>query len=183
MSNLNTYIQLARSVFQKKQELYGPSWLWLRPHALLDHIFIKALRIRTISSKGSQQIKNESEQDDWLAIINYSIMMLIRLNHDNNKLQNPTHILQAWEKSITDITQLQKKKTHDYGDAWKQMHYSSFIDIVLTRVERMRSILGNNAVSWEDLSPDQKKLLADQLKDIVNYSLFALHFLDKARTR
>ena len=59
-------------------------------------------------------------------------------------------------------------KNHDYDEAWRQMRVSSFTDIILTKLHRIKQI--------ED--HDGKTLVSEGVEagymDIINYSIFAL---------
>jgi len=74
-----------RELFVKKMKDYGTAWRILRPSSLTDQIYIKAQRIRSIEEKGAQKV-SEGIADEFVGIINYSIMALIQLelnNYDN----------------------------------------------------------------------------------------------------
>jgi hypothetical protein len=59
-------------------------------------------------------------------------------------------------------------KNHDYGEAWRDMRISSYTDMILTKLHRVKQIEEN----------DGKTLISEGVeghyKDIVNYALFAL---------
>src|SRR5690606_7213370 len=66
------------------------------------------------------------------------------------------------------IEELMLRKNHDYGEAWRNMTQESFVDLILTKLLRIRQIMGN----------DGKTLISEGIEaniyDIVNYALFAL---------
>jgi hypothetical protein len=45
-----------QDIFAKKTRDYGTAWRVLRPISIVDQIFIKAQRIRTIQEKGKQKV-------------------------------------------------------------------------------------------------------------------------------
>ncbi len=59
-------------------------------------------------------------------------------------------------------------KNHDYGEAWRDMLISSFTDLIMMRILRIRQIAVN----------DGKTLVSEgidaNLLDITNYAIFAL---------
>jgi hypothetical protein len=59
-------------------------------------------------------------------------------------------------------------KNHDYDEAWRNMRVSSYTDIILMKLLRIKSIEDNKG----------KTIVSEGLdanyQDIINYSLFAL---------
>ncbi len=157
-----SWVKRAQEVFQSKQKQYGDAWQWLRPLGLLDHLFIKARRLYNLGNCPGQVA--ESPVETWLGILNYAIMGLMRLNQ------------WSWEEAVHHVFTTYQKKNHDYGEAWREMHPTSFVDIVLMRVARARHFLAPEQNSWSALreSSQLSALLQDQLTDIANYALFAL---------
>ncbi|HEX2607393.1 MAG TPA: DUF1599 domain-containing protein, partial [Flavisolibacter sp.] len=47
-------VQSCETIFLKKTKDYGTSWRVLRTISIVDQIYIKAQRIRTIQEKGAQ---------------------------------------------------------------------------------------------------------------------------------
>lgn len=175
MSTPNTLIQYNRvfdhcfDIFYSKNKDYGTSWRLLRTASLIDQIFIKAWRIRQIQEVGIQKIE-DSIEEEFMAMVNYSIMGLIQLNHDLDWSQelNKEQVKDMYIKEREKVTSLMLKKNHDYGEAWRQLSQFSFVDLILTKLERMKSILAN----------DGKTLISEGLDanfhDIINYAIFAL---------
>ena len=58
------------------------------------------------------------------------------------------------------------KKNHDYGEAWRSMRVSSYTDLILTKIERIKELedLGGDALVSEGVD-------ANYL-DIINYAVF-----------
>ena len=69
-----------REIFELKTKDYGTAWRILRPASLTDQIFIKASRIRSIQQKQAMLV-DESIDNEFVAIVNYSIMSMIQLDH------------------------------------------------------------------------------------------------------
>src|SRR5205814_1085508 len=87
MSNTNAQyddaVKSCRDIFIKKTKDYGTSWRVLRTISVVDQIFIKALRIRTIQEKKQQKVGDDIASE-FKGIINYAVIGLIQL-----KLENP----------------------------------------------------------------------------------------------
>ena len=67
-----------KDIFIKKMKDYGSAWRILRLSSLTDQIFIKAQRIRSIELKGSQMV-DEDIRNEFIGIVNYSLIALIQL--------------------------------------------------------------------------------------------------------
>ena len=50
-------VKICRDIFLKKTADYGTSWRVLRMISILDQIYIKAKRIRTIQETGSHRVE------------------------------------------------------------------------------------------------------------------------------
>src|SRR5450432_3031663 len=72
-------IQGCRDIFLKKTTDYGTSWRVYRTISVVDQIYIKAKRIRTIQEKGAQKIGDDII-GEFKGILNYSIIGLIQLD-------------------------------------------------------------------------------------------------------
>src|SRR4051812_4352886 len=70
-------INLCKDIFLKKVQDYGTAWRVLRTISVVDQIFIKALRIRTIQEKKMQLVADDIT-GEFKGIINYSVIGLIQ---------------------------------------------------------------------------------------------------------
>lgn len=162
-------ITICKDVFVKKMYDYGTSWRHLRPSSITDQIFIKAKRLKTLDILKTQQVSDKPE-DEWIGIINYSVIALIQLELQNDeRIDMPyDQIINLYDKNIQQVKNLMLKKNHDYGAAWKDMRVSSFIDLVLVKLHRIKQIENNHG----------KTLISEGVEtnymDIINYSIFAL---------
>ena len=75
----DTVIRACRDLFHKKMKDYGSAWRILRLSSLTDQIFIKAQRIRGLQKNNVRKI-DEGQSDEFIGIVNYSIMALIQLD-------------------------------------------------------------------------------------------------------
>ena len=163
----------AKDIFTAKLQDYGMAWIVLRPTTLLDLLFIKAHRIRTIEEKGRQEVP-DSIEDDFIGIINYSIMILMVFECEGLNIESPIdETLKCYSKVVDKVLALLKKKNSDYGDAWKLMLPSSFTDIILMKVLRL-----TNEIATKGLT---KEIAESHLMDIINYSIFAILTVKKRR--
>lgn len=162
-------VALCRDVFQKKMQDYGSAWRVLRPSSLTDQIYIKAQRIRSLQSKGTQKIL-EGIAPEFIGIVNYSIMGLVQLElgaSDTIDLdEKEANILYA--KYFENARSLMHDKNHDYGEAWRDMRVSSLTDIILMKLLRIKQIENNQGKASFSEGIDANYY------DIINYAVFAL---------
>ncbi|MEI7919480.1 MAG: DUF1599 domain-containing protein [bacterium] len=155
-------------IYTKKHEDYGSSWVILRLPSFTDQIFIKAKRIRTIQEVGNQKVIDGIE-GEYLGIVNYCIMALIRISHPDLAADvDKATALEFYQKEIARVYSLLEAKNHDYGEAWRDMRQTSFVDLILQKLIRIKQIEAN----------DGKTLVSEGVdagyQDIINYSIFAL---------
>ena len=162
-------IQKCVDLFKKKTHDYGTAWRILRPSSLTDQIFIKAQRIRTIEEKGESKV-GEGIEDEFVGIINYSLMALIQLELPLDaplELQGENAIsLYTEQARIT--KELMMNKNHDYGEAWRDMRVSSFTDLILMKILRIKQIEDNSGKTLVSEGIDSG------FRDMINYAVFAL---------
>ena len=162
-------IATCSDIFIKKTKDYGTAWRVLRIISVVDQIFIKALRIRTIQDIGSQKIGDDIESE-FKGIINYSVIGLIQLKLGDPKVDElPVEKVQAmYHEYVKFAKTTMLDKNHDYGEAWRDMSQESYADLILMKLMRIRQILTN----------DGKTLISEGIDanfvDILNYAVFAL---------
>jgi hypothetical protein len=161
------------SVFVAKTKDYGTSWRVLRPISIVDQLYIKAQRIRTIQDTGVQKV-NEDIQGEWKAIINYGIIALMQMDLiDNDDWDVPVHEAhELYHKHFRETYELMLQKNHDYGEAWRNMSQESLADLILTKVLRIKQIIANNGKTVVSEGIDAN------YRDIINYAVFALILAD-----
>ena len=167
-------IQKCKSIFINKSKDYGTSWRVMRLSSITDQIFIKAQRIRNIEEKGSQKIGDDIESE-YMGIVNYCIMGLIQIElTDSKELNLPIEELTAlYDKYAASTKMLMENKNHDYGEVWRDMRVSTFTDILLVRLMRIKQIEDNEGQTIMSEGIDAN------LQDMINYSLFALIRIDE----
>ncbi len=174
VSEYREVIAGCKALFEKKTRDYGTAWRILRLPSITDQIFIKAQRIRSIQEKGDQRV-NDSIQEEFVGIINYSIIALMQVAlGKSEELEMPFGELEPiYDTVVNETVELLKKKNHDYGEAWREMRITSITDIILMKLLRVKQIENN----------DGQTLVSEGVKanyqDIINYSVFALIKLNK----
>ena len=163
-------------LFEKKGKDYGTAWRILRLPSLTDQIFIKAQRLRSIEQKGEQLVDDPLE-GEFIGILNYSIMALIQL--DKGIAEQPDmdweNASAAYLEKANEAKELMLKKNHDYGEAWRDMRVSSFTDLIIQKLLRVKQIEDNKGKTLVSEGLDANYL------DMINYSVFALiKFMEKA---
>lgn len=165
----DSVINLCRQLFEKKMKDYGPAWRILRLPSLTDQIFIKAQRLRSIEMKGTQLVEDDL-QGEFIGILNYSLIALINLElgvADQPDLSDEEAML-AYDKFAGESKSLMERKNHDYGEAWRDMRISSFTDLILQKLLRIKQIEDNKGKTLVSEGIDANYF------DMVNYSVFAL---------
>jgi len=173
MSNTNQQydqvINSCREIYLKKAKDYGTSWRVLRTISIVDQVFIKAKRIRTIQENKTQRVSDDISSE-FKGILNYAIIGLIQLDLKSEEAEdlsvNKAELL--YDEKVVIAKKLMQDKNHDYGEAWREMSQESFVDLILVKLLRIKQILMN----------DGKTIISEGIDanyyDIVNYSVFAL---------
>jgi hypothetical protein len=156
-------------IFFKKTKDYGTAWRVLRIISVVDQIFIKALRIRTIQDIGNQKIGDDISSE-FKGILNYAVIGLMQLKLGDPKVEelDLKLVQELYESNVHFAKSTMLDKNHDYGEAWRDMSQESYADLILMKLLRIRQILNN----------DGKTLISEGIDanfvDILNYSAFAL---------
>lgn len=162
-------ITACKDIFLKKAKDYGTAWRVLRTISIVDQIFIKAQRIRTIQQKGEQKV-SDGIAAEFKGIINYAVIGLIQLElpEDAPEEMDINEVSVLFDKYVQTAKCLMQDKNHDYGEAWRSMSQESFVDLILMKLQRIRQILNN----------DGKTIMSEGVDanyhDIINYAVFAL---------
>ena len=158
-----------REIFRKKTADYGTSWLVLRLSSLADQIFIKAQRIRTIDMLEVKKVAEEMDSE-FIGIVNYAIIGLIRLEWKESAEEEIelNELMSRYDEKMKSAKELMTAKNHDYGEAWRDMLISSFTDLIMMRILRIRKIASNEGKTVASEGIDAN------LFDIINYAIFAL---------
>ncbi|MBN2616359.1 MAG: DUF1599 domain-containing protein [Bacteroidales bacterium] len=167
-------IDQCRAVYENKLKDYGVSWRILRTPSLTDQIYIKANRIRSIQRKGEQKV-DEGIKPEFIGIVNYACMALIQLElgFAEEPDLSAQKAIELFNKYIYQARDLMLNKNHDYDEAWRKMRISSYTDIILMKLLRVKEIENNQGRTLVSEGLDANYF------DIINYSVFALIKLDE----
>jgi hypothetical protein len=169
-------VQKCKVIFIKKTIDYGTSWRVLRTISIIDQLFIKAQRIRTIQEKGTQRVGDDIT-GEFIGMVNYSVIGLIQDELKTAGIEElpVARVEQLYDDKIAFVKRIMQDKNHDYGEAWRDMSQESFVDLVLMKLMRVRQILANEG----------KTLISEGIDanytDIINYSLFALILIEEGK--
>lgn len=162
-------LNMCKEIFEKKTIDYGTAWRILRPQSLTDQIFIKAKRIRSVE-QSQENLVGESLLNEYIGIYNYCVMALIQLKYNTNIEEeiDPKQLAEWYTELTTQTKELMLKKNQDYGEAWREMRVSTYTDLILMKLLRIRQIEDNEG----------KTLVSEGLdanfQDMMNYAIFAL---------
>lgn len=162
-------VEKCKNIFFKKNKDYGTAWRVLRTISIVDQIYIKAQRIRTIQDLKQQKVGDDIS-GEFKGIINYAVIGLIQLELPPDAPEDvpAAEVELLYNKYIGEAKSLMQDKNHDYGEAWRSMSQQSFVDLILMKMQRIRQILNNEG----------KTLISEGIDanyhDIMNYAVFAL---------
>ena len=84
--------------------------------------------------------------------------------------------MKAYDSYAKEALSLMLKKNHDYDEAWRNMRVSSYTDLILTKIQRVKEM--------EDLH--EKTLVSEGIDanymDIINYAVFGAIKLKEQET-
>src|SRR5690606_17350932 len=109
--------------------------------------------------------------NEFVGIINYCIMALIQLElgpDESAVHMNGKDVESYYDLEVEKTKALMGNKNHDYGEAWRDMRISTFTDLILVkllRIKQMEDLQGQTLIS-EGVDAN--------FRDIINYSIFAL---------
>ncbi len=172
----DSIVNTAIDIFGKKTKDYGTSWRVLRTISVVDQVFIKALRIKTIQEKKEQKVADDISSE-FVGILNYGIIGLIQLKLGNAAVEDlPVEkATLLYREQATAAKNTMLNKNHDYGEAWREMSQESFVDLILVKLMRIKQILAN----------DGKTLISEGIDanytDIINYAVFALILIKEGK--
>ncbi|MBR1516505.1 MAG: DUF1599 domain-containing protein [Paludibacteraceae bacterium] len=162
-------IAKARHIFVLKMKDYGPSWRIMRPQTVNDQLYIKAKRVREIEITG-ENLVGESVEGEMYAIVNYAIIGIIQLRQgfSDDVDMNAEEATRLYDSYAQEAKELMQRKNHDYGEAWREMYPASLTDIILTKINRNKSIAAHNNVTLISEGCEGNYF------DMLNYAVFYL---------
>lgn len=180
MSNTNQQYDAAvhacQDIFIKKTRDYGTAWRVLRPISIVDQLYIKAQRIRTIQEKGTQRVGDDIA-GEFKGMVNYSVIGLIQLELNNSAMEDlpVAEVERFYAEKIGFAKSVMEDKNHDYGEAWRELSQESLADLILMKLMRIRQILANEGKTLISEGIDANYV------DIINYSVFALILISEGK--
>jgi hypothetical protein len=171
-------IELAKAEFLDKLAKYGAAWKVQRLSSLIERVFTKVNRIRTLEELGGHGRISDTIASEFIGVFNYCVMIADKLNNGSadisegffelpNRWETSEQASKTYDKLVKPVWDLFQDKDHDYGAAWRSMQPSTFTDELMVRLHRIH-FLEKRGVSWSD----SKGPLRDQLLDMMNYALF-----------
>jgi len=162
-------IAKARHIFVLKMKDYGPSWRIMRPQTVNDQLYIKAKRVREIEITG-ENLVGESVEGEMYAIVNYAIIGIIQLRQgfSDDVDMSAEEATRLYDSYAQEAKELMQRKNHDYGEAWREMYPASLTDIILTKINRNKSIAAHNNVTLISEGCEGNYF------DMLNYAVFYL---------
>lgn len=169
-------IASCKNTFLKKTADYGTSWRVYRIISVADQIYIKAKRIRNIQEGIVQKIDDDIKSE-FSGILNYAIIGLIQLEINNDDPEDlDVHLVEKmYDNKAAMAKALMRDKNHDYGEAWREMSQQSFVDLSLSKILRIKQIVGNNGSTLISEGIDANFF------DILNYAVFALILMGEGK--
>ena len=79
-----------------------------------------------------------------------------------------------YDDTVAETKSLMQAKNHDYGEAWRDMRLTSFSDMLLVRLKRIKQIESNKGKTSVSEGIDAN------YQDMINYAIFALIKLNEA---
>ncbi|MEP6597359.1 MAG: DUF1599 domain-containing protein [Ginsengibacter sp.] len=158
-----------KETFIRKTKDYGTSWRVYRTISIADQIYIKAKRIKNIQQTGLQKI-DDDVKTEFMGILNYAIIGLIQLDINDDEIEELSleEVSNRYDEKVFISKKLMQDKNHDYGEAWRDMGQESFVDLILSKVLRIKQIVQNNGFTLASEGIDANYY------DIINYAAFAL---------
>lgn len=162
-------ISRCREIFVKKTKDYGTSWRVYRTISIADQLYIKAKRIRNVQQTGIQKITDDV-LSEFMGILNYAVIGLIQLDINDDDIENLPleEALKRYDEKVALAKKLMEDKNHDYGEAWRGMSQESFVDLILSKILRIKQIVQNDGMTLASEG------IESNFYDILNYASFAL---------
>jgi hypothetical protein len=162
-------INICKGLFMKKTYDYGTAWRILRPSSITDQIFIKAQRIRTLEEKKVAKV-DEDITSEYIGVVNYCVIAMMQLEcSPKTSFELPVEqVSKLFDEKVLETKELMFAKNHDYGEAWRDMRISSFTDLILMKILRVKQIEDNQG---QTLASEGIKA---NYQDMLNYAVFAL---------
>lgn len=169
---MESLVTPAYTLFRNKNDDYGASWRVMRASSITDQIYIKAIRIRNIQEKGTQNILDD-QYSEFIGILNYSIIGIYQLRNGYSDFVDIKTIdsINMYNSILDECLELMDAKNGDYGNIWKSMSVSSITDLIIQKIMRVKQI---------ELPSSELKVsegIDANYMDMCNYAIFAIWLL------
>ena len=117
-----------------------------------------------------ESLVGEGIRPEFIALINYGIVGMIQLEQgyaDTVDMSND-EAMALYDRFAHEALELMKRKNHDYDEAWRSMRVSSYTDLILTKIERIKEMEDLNGQTLVSEGIDANYM------DIVNYAVFGM---------
>lgn len=172
MEICRSFVDQVGEIQARKRNDYGPSWWVFRFESLVEKIYIKAKRIRTVQAKQENRV-GDSIEEDLLGVFSYAVFAIAKFRAEEPDVLEVPETWRTPEASAVsysiisgEILDLLAKKNHDYGEAWRELSPATMVDEILARTVRITHLLQHGDT--------HATAIEDQLFDIANYALLLL---------
>lgn len=157
----DSVINRCRNEFGEKSKKYGNSLNAYDSFGVLQKIFIKLFRLKSIQTVGEYRVEGESIEKEIPGIINYCLygISLVR------KIE--------YDEATNIVHELFQNKNHDYGEAWRFLSISYMVQESLVKYQRMYNIYAKLKFKHEE-NEDLKNDFVEVFSDICNYMIFSV---------
>jgi len=164
-----------RNEFEEKNKKYGNSLNAYDAFGVLQKVFIKLFRIKSIQEAGKYEVKGETIEKEIPGIINYCLYGICAAKNMDVRisvvLEGPD-LFTEYDNAAKSTRSLFQKKNHDYGEAWRQLSVSYMTQESLSKYMRMYTIYGELKFNHEKRDELAKEFL-EVFSDICNYMIFS----------
>ena len=98
----------------------------------------------------------------------YNGLDSIRIRCFDVENMSANQAIEQYNLFMNTTRELMMKKNHDYGEAWRNMRVSSFTDLILMKLLRVKQIEENDGETLISEGIDANYM------DMINYAVFAL---------
>lgn len=163
-------LEQANAIFTKKLNDYGTSWSIMRVISLIDQLYIKALRIKTLSQTSEQKVNNLGDDIDseYLGIVNYGIIGLIQIQ--NPQITEPPIYLTK-EFALDSYNEICKRIANKFSFDYQMINGASekfLLEAIIERLTRIKK--GYQSGSTRKDNEEQR--VAHHLEKIISFAIF-----------
>ena len=114
---------------------------------------------------------------EFKGILNYAVIGNLQLSFAKDDPEDIAIDKAAvlYDAQVAKAKLLMQDKNHDYGEAWRDMSQESFTDLILSKLLRIKQIIGNDGKTIASEGIDANYY------DIINYAAFALILIAEGR--